>query len=351
MSVPTASKLLLRALRGERLPRPPIWLMRQAGRYLPEYRAVRARTRDFLSFCYTPELAIEVTHQPIRRFGLDAAILFSDILVVPDALGFGVRFVEGEGPKLDPVRRREDLPAVDPDRFQRHLAPVLTIVRGLRETLPEPVGLIGFAGAPWTLAAYIVEGGGSRDYQLAQILAQTEPAFFAELVERLTEAVIWFLDAQARAGAEALQLFDSWAGVLSASQFETWCVAPARRIVTELARLHPGVPVIWFPRGAGPRYVAAAEVGAAAVSLDQGVPPAWAASALPASVQPCLQGNLDPIALVAGGPRLIEEAARIVDAWSGRPFVFNLGHGILPTTDPENVATLVRYLHSRDGSA
>jgi uroporphyrinogen decarboxylase len=351
MSAETESKLLLRALRGEALPRPPIWLMRQAGRYLPEYRAVRQRTRDFLSFCYAPDLAIEVTHQPIRRFGLDAAILFSDILVVPDALGFAVRFIEGEGPKLDPVRRREDLPAIDPERFQRHLAPVLTIVRGLRETLPDAVALIGFAGAPWTLAAYIVEGGGSREYQQAQILAQTQPAFFAELVERLTDAVIWFLDAQARAGAEVLQLFDSWAGVLSASQFETWCVQPARRIVAELALRHPTVPLIWFPRGAGPRYIAAAEVGAAAVSLDQGVPASWARAALTAPSGLCLQGNLDPIALVAGGQRLIDEAARIVDAWSGRAFVFNLGHGILPVTDPENVAALVRYLHSRGGSA
>ena len=344
-----APKLLLQALRGMATPRPPIWLMRQAGRYLPEYRQVRARTRGFLELCYTPELAIEVTLQPIRRFALDGAILFSDILVVPDALGAELAFVEGEGPKLVPVRSRAEVERLDGSGLRERLAPVYATLRGLRAALPAEVTLLGFAGAPWTLAAYMVEGGGSKDFLAPRTLARTEPGLFQELIDRLTGAVTDHLQAQAEAGAEALQLFDSWAGVLPEREFHRWCVAPAQRIVAALRASHPAVPVICFPRGAGAGYATFAEaVRPHGLSLDTTVPPAWAAAWLPREGL-CLQGNLDPVALLAGGEGMVHEAAAIVRAMAGRPFVFNLGHGVLPQTDPNEVARLVAYLKSLPG--
>lgn len=344
MGVPdmASEKILLSALRGEPTPRPPVWLMRQAGRYLPEYRAVRARVGGFLELCYTPELAEEVTLQPIRRFGFDAAILFSDILVVPHALGAGLRFVEGEGPRLDPV-----CDGAGVDRLAAgHLAsldPVLETIGRLRRSLPPQTALIGFAGAPWTLAAYLVEGGGSRDFALARALARRDRPLFARLIAVLTEAVLAFLDRQIAAGAEAVQLFDSWAGVLPPGEFLAWCVEPAARIVGELRRRHPQVPVICFPRGAGPGYRSyALAVRPHAMGLDTAVPMAWAAACLPREV--CLQGNLDPVALLGDGDALLAEARTVLEGAGGRPHVFNLGHGVLPQTDPALVARLAAYL-------
>ncbi len=338
-------KPLLRALRGEPADRPPVWLMRQAGRYLPEYRALRRKAGGFLELCYDPVLAEEVTLQPIRRFGFDAAILFSDILVVPDALGAEVGFLEGEGPRLKPLAHRSDLGRLSTERLHEHLEPVYETLRRLRRSLPEPVTLIGFAGAPWTLAAYMVEGGGSKDYAVARRLARVEPRLFADLIELLTKAVIAYLERQVAAGAEVLQLFDSWAGVLPPDERERWVSAPLARIVAALAERCPGVPVIVFARGVGPSLVdLAAAIRPAGLGLDTTIDPAWAAAHLPAEV--CLQGNLDPMALVAGGDAMLQAADRIRAAWRGRPFIFNLGHGVVPETPPEHVQDLVRHLKS-----
>ena len=340
-------KPLLAALRGAAQKRPPVWLMRQAGRYLPEYRALREKAETFLDLCYTPELAVEVTLQPIRRFGFDAAILFSDILVVPDALGAEVAFLAGEGPKLTPLRERRDLERLSQEGQRAHLAPVYAAVRELRERLPPEVTLIGFSGAPWTLASYMVEGHGSREFATARRLARQDPALFADLVGLLTRSVTDHLLAQIEAGADAVQLFDSWAGVLPEEERERWCVAPARAVAQTLGERHPDVPLIAFPRGIGAgleRYVEV--VPAAALGLDTAVPMGWAARRLRPEGTLCLQGNLDPLALLGPVGPMLDEAGRIVAAAAGRPLVFNLGHGVLPETPPEAVAALVEYLKS-----
>ena len=330
---------ILPPLRGQITAPPPLWLMRQAGRYLPEYREVRASVGGFLELCYRPELACEVTLQPVRRFGLDAAILFSDILVVADALGGEVAFVEGEGPRLTPIRDRAAIARLIPERLHDHLAPVYQAVRLIRAELDPAVPLIGFAGAPWTVAAYMVEGGSSKDYGTVRTFAQADPAGFGGLIDLLTEATADYLVRQVENGADVLQLFDSWAGVLPEGEFERWCVAPAERIVARLRAVAPDVPVIAFPRGAGPLYTRFLErVRPAGLGLDTTVPLGWAAEALPGV---CLQGNLDPVTLLVGGARLEDEIDRILRAMAGRPFVFNLGHGILPTTPPEHVEALV----------
>jgi uroporphyrinogen decarboxylase len=318
--------------------------MRQAGRYLPEYRALRQEAASFLELCYTPELAVEITLQPVRRFGMDAAILFSDILVVPDALGCAVRFEEGAGPTLAAVRTQADLRRLELEGFRERLAPVYAAVRALRERLAEDTALIGFAGAPWTVAAYMVEGETSKEFARARALARGDPVLFGGLIELLVEATTAHLLAQIEAGAQAVQLFDSWAGVLPEPEFVRWCQEPAARIVAALKAARPDVPVIAFPRGAGalyPSYQAA--VAPAGLGLDTGVPLAWARRALP---DVCLQGNLDPIALVVGGETMRVEAERIVAALAGRQFVFNLGHGVLPETDPAAVAELVGFVKS-----
>jgi uroporphyrinogen decarboxylase len=341
------TKPLLRALAGEALSRPPVWLMRQAGRYLPEYREVRASARDFLDFCYRPELAVEVTLQPLRRFPLDAAILFSDILVVPDALGVAVRFVEGEGPRLDPIRDAAGLDRLDDSRLHLHLASVYDTIRRLRTALPPRVALIGFAGAPWTLAAYVVEGQGSKEFLVARALARQHPDLFARLIERLSLAVIAFLDGQIRAGVEVVQLFDSWAGVLPPAERRRWCTEPTARIVRELRRRHPSIPIICFPRGIGAAHAEyAAMVSPDGLGLDTTVPLEWATATLPAGL--CLQGNLDPVLLLEGSTAMLSEADAILAARRGRPHIFNLGHGVLPMTDPAAVARLVDHLQTRE---
>ncbi len=339
------TKPLLAVLAGQTAHPPPIWLMRQAGRYLPEYRKVRAEAPDFLAFCLAPELATEVTLQPIRRYAFDAAILFSDILVPPFALGHPVRFEAGEGPVLARVTGRADIEALDLARARSVWAPVMETVRRLRAALPPQVALIGFAGAPFTVAAYMVEGGGSRDFAAARRMAYAQPELFAALVARLEEATLAYLCEQAEAGAEALMLFDSWAGVLSPSQFRTWVMAPTARLVCALRARFPHLPIIGFPRGAGPMladYVATTGVNAAGV--DTALPAAWVAAMLPAGKAG--QGNLDPMALVAGGAALRQEAERLLQDIRDKPWIFNLGHGIVPETPPDHVAELIAIVRS-----
>lgn len=339
------TKPLLAVLAGQTVEPPPVWLMRQAGRYLPEYRKVRGEAPDFLAFCLSPDLATEVTLQPIRRYGFDAAILFSDILVPPFALGHPVRFEAGEGPVLGRVAGRAEIEALDLGRARAVWAPVMETVRRLRSALPRQVALIGFAGAPFTVAAYMVEGGGSRDFAAARRMAYGEPALFGSLMDRLEEATLHYLLQQAEAGAEALMLFDSWAGVLSPSQFRTWVIEPTARLVRALRARFPDVPVIGFPRGAGPMLADyAARTGVNAVGIDTATPAGWAAGALPSGVAG--QGNLDPMALVAGGRSLRAEAESLLADIRNRPWIVNLGHGIVPETPPDHVAELIAMVRA-----
>ena len=341
--MPEPSKPLLRALRGEVCTPPPIWLMRQAGRYLPEYRETRARGRDFLDVCLTPDLATEITLQPVRRFAMDGAILFSDILVVPHGLGQKVWFEDGTGPRLEALRRVEDIGRLSRARMQESLGPVHETLRRLKGSLPGATTLIGFAGAPWTVASYMVEGGSSKDYAAAKTWAYRAPAEFQGLIELLVDATADYLTAQVESGAEALQIFDSWAGVWPEGELRRWCLEPVAEIVRRIKAKHPDVPVIAFPRGAGPMYRAFAhELGVEALSLDTTVPLAWAREELQGKVT--LQGNLDPLYLVAGGEALRQAAGDVLDALGGGPFVFNLGHGITPEAAPDNVAALVEQV-------
>ena len=343
MRRPERDKALLLALRGQAQVPPPIWLMRQAGRYLPEYRAVRAEAGSFLDLCDRPDLAAEVTLQPVRRFGLDAAIIFADILLIPRALGQPLRFIEGEGPVLDAVCIVEDLDKLNFSRFDECLAPVYEALGRVRRQLPDEAALIGFAGAPWTVATYMV--GGAGDQNPARLWAHRDPDGFGRLIALLTEATIRYLDRQIEAGAEVLQLFDTWAGVLPESAFLRWCVGPAREIVQALKRRWPDVPVIGFPRGVGPMYESYAErSGVDAVSIDTGLPSLWARDRLQGRLT--VQGHLDPLALWAGGAALRREAGAILDALGRGPFVFNLGHGVLPQTPPDHVAELVEIVRA-----
>jgi uroporphyrinogen decarboxylase len=332
-------KLLIETLAGRPGRRVPMWLMRQAGRYLPEYQRLRAGTPDFLRFCYTPALTVEAALQPLRRYPLDAAILFSDILVVPDALGRDVRFVEGTGPVLAPLRTEAEVDALNLDRIEAHLEPLAVSVRQLKAALPADVALIGFAGAPWTLAHYVVEGRGGSDGAFVRQWAYRAPEVFGRLIDRLAAAVVRTLSLQIAAGAEVVQLFDSWAGGLPEGLFRRVVVSPTRAIVNEIHARHPGVPVIGFPRGAGVLCADfVRETGVDAISLDPAVPAGWAAERLQ-TVCP-VQGNLDNHLLVAGGDALVDETERLLQAFAGGGHVFNLGHGILPETPPENVARL-----------
>jgi uroporphyrinogen decarboxylase len=328
------------------LDRPPFWLMRQAGRYLPEYCAIRNKVGDFLGLCLAPELAAQVTLQPLRRFGMDAAILFSDILVVPYALGQTIAFRRGEGPVLEPVRSEVALSRLDVVKLPERLAPVYETVRLAKAGLPAGAALIGFAGAPWTVATYMVEGGTSRDFGAVKSWAFTDAEGFQVLINLLVEATALHLVAQADAGAEVVQIFDSWAGVLPEREVDRWVMAPVAEIVRRFKARHPQVPVIGFPRGIGALYPAyVRETGVDAVSLDSTVPVGWAAEAVQ-SLCP-VQGNLDPYMLVAGGAVLRHEAERILSVLGQGPFVFNLGHGVVPETPPEHVAELARIICSR----
>lgn len=322
--------------------RVPFWLMRQAGRYLPEYRALRAEAGNFLALCYNPQLAAEVTLQPIRRFDMDAAIIFSDILVVPHGLGRDLRFAEGEGPRLDPVRTADDLERLRLDNITTHLQPLYEALRMTRAQLSPEKALIGFAGAPWTVACYMIDGRGGG---FAETRARTasDIDFVAHLVDIITEATITSLLGQIAAGANAVQLFDSWAGLCPPDAFTRLIVQPAQKITAAIKAVYPEVPVIGFPRGAAPQaatYVAA--TGVDALGLDQGADIDAVAKTLPQHI--CLQGNLDPETLLAGGPRLRAATLTILEACHGRPFVFNLGHGVIKETPPEHVAALAQII-------
>ena len=345
MHAPAApKKTILRALAGELQSPPPVWMMRQAGRYLPEYRATRAQAGDFLSLCYNPELAAEVTLQPIRRYRFDAAILFADILLLPQALGADLWFVTGEGPRLSTITDAAGVAALRPaDAVAERLDPVFQTLRLVRPALPAQTTLIGFAGAPWTVATYMIAGRGTPDQGPAHAMRRDAPEAFDALIERITDATIVYLSAQIEAGAEVVKLFDSWAGSLEGEAFRRYSLAPITRIITALKARHPHVPVIAFPRGAAAAYEGfAAASGADCVALDQSVDPDWAA----AHVQPdgCVQGNLDPRHMVTGGPELVQATRRIQEAFAGGPHIFNLGHGITPDADPENVHRMLEAI-------
>ncbi len=322
--------------------------MRQAGRYLPEYREVRAQAGDFLELCHRPELAAEVTLQPVRRFNLNAAILFADILLLPEALGQPLSFREGKGPILTPLRSATDVAKLSSARTSERLSSVMETVKRVKSELPASTALIGFAGAPWTVAAYMVEGRGDGVFASARKWAYQDPAGFQRLIDLLVASTIDYLRGQIAAGVDVVQLFDSWAGLLPASAFRRWCTEPVAAIVAALRATAPEVPVIAFPRGAAtmlPAFVGA--TGVDAVSLDTAISPAWAASA----VQPqcAVQGNLDPLALVAGGETMATEAADILTAFAGGSHIFNLGHGIVPETPPDHVAELVELVRGGQG--
>jgi len=334
-------KKLLRALAGEPLDVPPVWMMRQAGRYLPEYRATRAKAGDFLSLCYTPDLAAEVTLQPIRRFGFDAAILFADILLVPQALGADLWFVTGEGPRLSTITSPADFAALKgAGDIHDHLAPVYETVRTVARELPADTAFIGFAGAPWTVATYMIAGRGTPDQGPAHQLIAEDRATFEALLDRITGATIEYLSMQIEAGAEVVKLFDSWAGSLKGVEFTRYALEPTRRIITALKAKYPTVPVIAFPREAGDNYVGFAKAtGADCVALDNSVSADWAAEKV--QIDGCVQGNLAPRHMVTGGQALVDETRRIVKAFSKGPHIFNLGHGITPDASPDNVQLMV----------
>ena len=335
------NKTILRALAGEVLPTPPIWMMRQAGRYLPEYRATRAQAGDFLKLCYNSDLAAEVTLQPIRRYGFDAAILFADILLLPQALGADLWFETGEGPRLSTITTMAGVKALRPVRaIHDTLAPIYETLRILTRELPRETTLIGFAGAPWTVVTYMIAGRGSKDQAAAHALKSADRATFAALIDVVTEATIEYLSAQVQAGAEVVKLFDSWAGSLKGQDFTDFAVAPAARIISALKARHPGLPVIAFPREAGAGYVGfAAATGADCVAIDNSVSPEWAAAHV--QTAGCVQGNLAPEHMVTGGEALVTETRRVVRAFARGPHIFNLGHGITPDANPDNVTLMI----------
>ncbi len=335
------TKLMLRALAGETLPTPPIWMMRQAGRYLPEYRATRAKAGDFLSLCYNPDLAAEVTLQPIRRYGFDAAILFADILLLPQALGADLWFVTGEGPRLSTISGPEDMRGLKgKDDIHDRLAPVYETVRILSRELPSETTLIGFAGAPWTVATYMIAGRGTPDQGPAHALREGDPRCFDVLMDLLTESTIEYLSMQIEAGAEVVKLFDSWAGSLKGAAFTKYALEPAKRIISALKKRHPGIPIIAFPREAGEGYIGFAKAtGADCLAIDNSVSATWAAEHLQGDS--CIQGNLASRHMVTGGQDLIDETRAIVEALKNGPHIFNLGHGITPDADPENVQLMI----------
>jgi uroporphyrinogen decarboxylase len=339
-------KAILNVLAGQPVKTPPLWLMRQAGRYLPEYRQLRTQAANFLEFCFTPDMAIEATLQPIRRFGLDGAILFSDILTIPWGLGQKVEFLQGEGPHLEALGSADDLERLQLSGVTERLSSVYQAVAGVKAKLPEDTALIGFAGAPWTVAAYMAEGHGSRDFLVARAWALGDPEGFKKLIDIVVDATIEHLSAQIAAGTDLVQIFDSWSGVLSEGEFRCWVIDPTRRVVQGVRRHHPTAPIIGFPRGAGGSLAAyAAETGVTAVGLDTQVPLNWALCELPANLP--VQGNLDPVALMLGGRALENGVAHILEQTAGRPFIFNLGHGVPQTTPPENVARLVELVRGK----
>ena len=338
------TKTILRALAGEKQAVPPVWMMRQAGRYLPEYKATRAQAGDFLSLCYTPELAAEVTLQPLRRFDFDAAILFADILLIGQALGSKLWFAEGEGPRMSTVTDRAAVAALKPAQdVHEVLSPIYETLRILTRELPRDTTLIGFAGAPWTVASYMTAGRGTPDQGPAHAFKAADREGFAMLIDSLTEATIEYLSAQISAGAEVVKIFDSWAGSLKGADFDDFSLRPTATIIAALQARHPGIPVIAFPREAGDRYIGFAKAtGADCVALDNSVSADWAAANV--QVDGCVQGNLAPKYMVEGGPELVSETKRIVKAFSNGPHIFNLGHGITPDANPDNVSRMIEAI-------
>ena len=336
-----AQKTILRALAGETQDVPPIWMMRQAGRYLPEYRATRAQAGDFLKLCYNPELAAEVTLQPIRRYGFDAAILFADILLLPQALGADLWFVTGEGPRLSTITEDADFAKLGTkDDIHKTLNPVYETVKILSKELPKETTLIGFAGMPWTVATYMIAGRGTPDQGPAHALKAENRPLFEKVMDILTEGTIEYLSMQIEAGAEVVKLFDSWAGSLKGEDFDRYALEPAKKITAELKARHPGIPIIGFPREAGERYIGFGKAtGVDCVALDNSVSPEWAAANV--QVDGCVQGNLKSSHMVTGGQDLVDETRAIVKAFSNGPHIFNLGHGITPDADPENVQLMI----------
>jgi len=336
-----SAKSLIRVLKGQRQEVPPIWLMRQAGRYLPEYRELRAAKGGFLELVYDSDAAAEITLQPIRRFGFDGAILFSDILIVPYALGQDLRFEAGEGPNLTPPLT--DAVLADLERVPDRLDPIYATVEKVKAALPPHITLLGFAGSPWTVATYMVAGRGSKEQAEARRFAYRDPAAFTEIVDAVADMTVDYISGQIRAGAEGIQLFDSWAGSLSPAQFEQWVIGPNSRIVAALRERHPDVPIIGFPKGAGAKLAAyARETRVDALGIDETHDPRWVAATLPPELP--VQGNLDPLALIAGGAALETAVATILDAFRDRPHVFNLGHGILPDTPIAHVERLLELV-------
>ena len=336
-----AQKPILKALAGEVQATPPIWMMRQAGRYLPEYRATRAQAGDFLSLCYNSDLATEVTLQPIHRYGFDAAILFADILLLPQALGADLWFVTGEGPRLSTVTSQADFNQLKSTAdIDEVLSPIYQTVRNLSSVLPADTTLIGFAGAPWTVATYMIAGRGTPDQGPAHALkAENQPVFDA-LIALLTEATIEYLSAQIEAGAEVVKLFDSWAGSLKGADFDRYAMEPVKQIITALKARHPDTPVIAFPREAGENYTGFHEkTGADCVALDNSISPEWAAENV--QISGCVQGNLASSHMVTGGDALTQETRHIVETFRNGPHIFNLGHGITPDADPDNVQRMI----------
>jgi uroporphyrinogen decarboxylase len=348
--MPENNKSLLRALSGQVQATPPIWLMRQAGRYLPEYRQTRSKAGSFLDLVYNSDLACEVTMQPIRRYQFDAAILFADILVIPQALGQKLWFEENKGPCLTPIENKADFKKLSLNDLNKTLSPIYETIKKIRQELQkegfEQTALIGFAGAPWTIACYMIEGGSSKNFEKVRTLAYEQPEFFSELIELITQATIFYLEKQIEAGAEIVQIFDSWAGVLEETQFYKWCIEPTKKIVKALAMTNANVPVIGFPKGAGALYKPYVQQTAIqGVGVDYQLPLAYIREEL----QPIctVQGNLDPLCLVAGGENQDIAIDRIVDMLSSGPFIFNLGHGIVKQTPPEHVERLVQKIRNK----
>jgi len=340
------TKNLLRVLNNEKTDHIPFWFMRQAGRYLPEYKALRSQSKSFLDFCYNPEMASVATLQPIRRFGMDGAIIFSDILVIPHALGMHVWFEEGKGPLLTPIHTQAELAKLSITALDEKLSPVYEALKLTRAALPQETTLIGFAGAAWTLACYMIEGKGSRDFQTPRALALREPEFFAKLLALLVESVSRHAINQIKAGAEVIQIFDSWSGVLSEPQFKAWVIEPTKKIVANIKAEFPDVPVIGFPRLAGTKYYSyAKDTGVDAVNIDGSVTLKMAAEKL--SSLCVIQGNLDPLVLVEDKNMMLAQAKEIISTLGHKPFVFNLGHGILPHTPIEHVEALCDLLRQK----
>lgn len=334
-------KLILRSLAGETLPTPPIWMMRQAGRYLPEYRATRAQAGDFLSLCYNSDLATEVTLQPIRRYGFDAAIMFADILLLPQALGADLWFVTGEGPRLSQVQSKAGFDQLKGAQdIHEHLSPIYQTLRNLTTELPKDTTLIGFAGAPWTVATYMIAGRGTPDQAPAHALKDDNPQVFQALIDLITNGTIEYLSAQIDAGAEVIKLFDSWAGSLKGDDFKNFALKPTQKIISALKQRHPTTPIIAFPREAGDNYIGFARATSAdCVALDNSVSPDWAAKNV--QTDGCVQGNLASRHMVTGGDDLVQDTKHIVDTLKNGPHIFNLGHGITPDANPDNVQLMI----------